>query len=130
MKRTFALILLLLPLRDNKARKTYRWNLDIGEATAVFYNPAARQYLQESDELRHSTEDIMAGIAGLQQLWAKYPNTSYLQVLTGKPKPGQYTYSVIRRRPGCMAARGQCGIVRNCPCPTARTCWADCRGLS
>ena len=111
MKRTFALILLLLPLwlgaqekavyritydcdalRDNKARKTYRWNLDIGEATAVFYNPAARQYLQESDELRHSTEDIMAGIAGLQQLWAKYPNTSYLQVLTGKPKPGQYTY--------------------------------------
>ena len=111
MKKVFILIMLLFPLwlgaqekavyritydcdalRDNKARKIYRWNLDIGEATAVFYNPAARQYLQESDELRHSTEDIMAGIAGLQQLWAKYPNTSYLQVLTGKPKPGQYTY--------------------------------------
>ena len=110
MKRTFALILLLLPLwlgaqekaiyritydcdalRDNKVRKTYRWNLDIGEATAVFYNSANRQYLLESEELQHS-KDVMAGIAGLQQLWAKYPNRSNLQVLTGKPQPGKYTY--------------------------------------
>ncbi len=110
MKKVFILILLLLPLwlgaqekavyritydcdalRDNKARKTYRWNLDIGEATAVFYNPANRQYLTESEELKHS-EDVMAAIAGLQQLWAKYPNMSGLQVLTGKPEAGKYTY--------------------------------------
>ena len=111
MKRTFALILLLLPLwlgaqekavyritydcdalRDNNAqRKTYRWYLDIGEATAVFYNSANRQYLIESEELQHS-KDVMAGIAGLQQLWAKYPNRNTLQVLIGKPKSGKYTY--------------------------------------
>ena len=111
MRRTFVLILLLLPLwlgaqekavyritydcdalRDNKVRKTYRWQLDIGNSTAVFYNSAQRSYLQESDELQHSTKDVMAGIAGLQQLWAKYPNRSSLQVLIGKPKPGKYTY--------------------------------------
>lgn len=111
MKKVFILMLLLLPLwlgaqekavyritydcdalRDNKARKTYRWNLDIGEATAVFYNTANRQYLTESEELRHSTEDVMAGIAGLQQLWGKYPNRSSLQVWVGKPKAGKYTY--------------------------------------
>lgn len=111
MKRTFALMLLLLPLwlgaqeqaayritydcdalRDNKVRKTYRWNLDIGEATAVFYNSDNRQYLRESEELQHSTKDVMAGIAGLQQLWGKYPNRSSLQVWVGKPKPGKYTY--------------------------------------
>ena len=78
-------------LRDNKVRKTYRWQLDIGEATAVFYNPANRQYLQEADALKHS-DDVMAGIAGLQQLWAKYPNRLCLQVLIGKPKSGKYTY--------------------------------------
>lgn len=111
MKKLFTLMLLLLSLclgaqeqaayritydcdalHDNKVRKTYRWQLDIGSSTAVFYNPTVRQYLQESEELRHSTQDVMADIAGLQQLWAKYPNTSYLQVLTGKPKPGRYTY--------------------------------------
>ena len=111
MKKAFILILLLLPLwlgaqekavyritydcdalRDNKARKNYRWQLDIGESTAVFYNPANRQYLIESEELRHSGKDVMAGIAGLQQLWAKYPNRNSLQVLIGKPKPGKYTY--------------------------------------
>ena len=75
-----------------KARKNYRWQLDIGESTAVFYNPANRQYLIESEELRHSGKDVMAGIAGLQQLWAKYPNRNSLQVLIGKPKPGKYTY--------------------------------------
>ena len=78
-------------LRDNKVRKNYRWQLDIGEATAVFYNPANRQYLQEADALKHS-DDVMAGIAGLQQLWAKYPNRLCLQVLIGKPKSGKYTY--------------------------------------
>ena len=110
MKKVCILIMLLLPLwlgaqekavyritydcdalRDNKARKTYRWYLDIGERTAVFYNSANRQYLQESEALQHS-KDVMAGIAGLQQLWAKYPNRSSLQVLIGKPKPGKYTY--------------------------------------
>lgn len=111
MKRTLALMLLLLPLclgaqekavyritydcdalRDNNAqRKTYRWQLDIGEATAVFYNSANRQYLQEADAFKHS-DDVMAGIAGLQQLWAKYPNRNSLQVLIGKPKAGRYTY--------------------------------------
>ena len=78
-------------LRDNKVRKAYRWQLDIGEATAVFYNSANRQYLIESEELQHS-KDVMAGIAGLQQLWAKYPNRNSLQVLIGKPKAGRYTY--------------------------------------
>ncbi len=111
MRKVFILILLLLPLwleaqekalyritydcdalRDNKVRKTYRWYLDIGEATAAFYNPANRQYLTESEELKHSSKDVMAGIAGLQQLWAKYPNRNSLQVLTGKPKPERYTY--------------------------------------
>ena len=110
MKKVFILIMLLFPLwlgaqekavyritydcdalRDNKARKTYRWYLDIGERTAVFYNSANRQYLQESEALQHS-KDVMAGIAGLQQLWAKYPNRSSLQVLIGKPKAGKYTY--------------------------------------
>ena len=111
MKRTLALMLLLLPLwlgaqekavyritydcdalRDNNAqRKTYRWQLDIGEATAVFYNSANRQYLQEADAFKHS-DDVMAGIAGLQQLWAKYPNRNSLQVLIGKPKAGRYMY--------------------------------------
>lgn len=111
MKKVFILILLLLPLwlsaqekaiyritydcdalRDNKVRKTYRWYLDIGEATSVFYNSANRQYLIESEELQHSTKDVMTGIVGLQQLWAKYPNRNSLQVLTGKPKSGKYTY--------------------------------------
>ena len=110
MKKVCILIMLLLPLwlgaqekavyritydcdalRDNKARKTYRWYLDIGERTAVFYNAASRQYLIESEALQHS-KDVMAGIAGLQQLWAKYPNRNSLQVLTGKPKVGRYTY--------------------------------------
>ena len=110
MKKVCILIMLLLPLwlgaqekavyritydcdvlRDNKTRKTYRWYLDIGERTAVFYNAANRQYLQESEALYHS-EDVMAGIAGLQQLWAKYPNRNSLQVLIGKPKAGKYTY--------------------------------------
>ena len=111
MRKVFILILLLLPLwlgaqekavyritydcdvlRDNDVRKTYRWYLDIGETTAVFYNSANRQYLIESEKLQHSTKDVMAGIAALQQLWAKYPNRLCLQVLIGKPKSGKYTY--------------------------------------
>lgn len=70
---------------------TFRWVLDIGENSAVFYNHSYRAYMDELDEIR-KTADAMSMIAQIPQLAQKYPGRSSLQVAIGIPKSGMYTY--------------------------------------
>lgn len=75
----------------NKVRQTYRWNLDIGSRTAVFYNPNHRLHSKSTEPFQNSN-DIVTVMNEIRQLAAKYPNRSSLEVLIGKPEAGKYTY--------------------------------------
>lgn len=70
---------------------TYRWVLDIGDTTALFYNQDYRAYMEELDGMR-ATGDAMSLIAKIQRLGRKYPVKTSLQVAIGTPKSGVYTY--------------------------------------
>lgn len=75
----------------DKIAKTYRWNLDIGNSTAVFYNPNYRKHDEEFQSML-DTDDIAATMNTIQQLGSKYPNRSSLEILVGAPENGKYTY--------------------------------------
>lgn len=70
---------------------TYRWTLDIGEKSAVFYNESNRAFNCEMAELR-AIGDAMALIDQLPALGQKYPNKHDLQIVVGSPETGKYTY--------------------------------------
>lgn len=109
MKKIFIILLTLLPLFLNaqekaayritydcnalydKTPKTYRWNLDIGNSTAVFYNPNYRKY-SEAYQSRQKTDDIAAILNSIKQLGSKYPNRIDLEILIGAPEKEAYTY--------------------------------------
>ena len=70
---------------------TYRWTLDIGDKSAVFYNESNRAFNREMVEIR-ATGDAMALIAQLPALGKKYPAKHDLQIVIGAPLSGKYTY--------------------------------------
>lgn len=70
---------------------TYRWTLDIGEKSAVFYNESNRAFNREMAEIR-ATGDAMALIDQLPALGQKYPTKHDLQIVVGAPSSGKYTY--------------------------------------
>lgn len=70
---------------------TYRWTLDIGEKSAVFYNESNRAFNREMAEIR-ATGDAMALIDQLPVLGQKYPTKHDLQIVVGAPSSGKYTY--------------------------------------
>ena len=70
---------------------TYRWTLDIGETSAVFYNESNRAFNREMAEIR-ATGDAMALIDQLPALGQKYPTKHDLQIVVGVPSSGKYTY--------------------------------------
>jgi len=71
--------------------ETYRWTLDIGEKSAVFYNESNRAFNREMAEIK-ANGDAMALIDYLPALGQKYPNKNDLQVIVGIPSNGKYTY--------------------------------------
>lgn len=71
--------------------ETYRWTLDIGEKSAVFYNESNRAFNREMAEIK-ANGDAMALIDQLPALGQKYPNKNDLQVIVGIPSNGKYTY--------------------------------------
>lgn len=75
----------------DKTLKTYRWNLDIGNSTAVFYNPNNRKH-DEAYQALQNTDDIPAMINSIKQLGSKYPNRSSMEILIGAPEKDAYTY--------------------------------------
>lgn len=72
-------------------KETYRWVLDIGNESAVFYCSDYRNYNVELDSLINAT-DATVLLDKMAQLGKKYAGRSSLQVLTGKPEKGMYTY--------------------------------------
>lgn len=74
-----------------KVRQTYRWNLDIGNSTAAFYNPNYRNHYKASKSLQASG-NIAATLNGIKQLSARHPNRNSLEVMIGVPEQGKYTY--------------------------------------
>ena len=70
---------------------TYRWTLDVGEKSAVFYNENNRAFNREMVELR-ATGDAMALIDQLPALGQKYPNKNDLQIVVDSQGRGKYSY--------------------------------------
>ena len=70
---------------------TYRWTLDIGETTAVFYNKNYRLYSRELAEAK-ANGDQTALIDRLPVIGEKYPGKNDLQIVIGSPEKGKYTY--------------------------------------
>ena len=110
MKKTFFILLMWLPLLllnaqekaayritydcnalYDKTPQTYRWNLDIGSSTAVFYNPNYRKH-EEAFQSMQKTDDIATLMNSIRQLGSKYPNRSNLEILIGAPEKETYTY--------------------------------------
>ena len=109
MKRVFIILLLWLPLLlnaqekaayritydcnalYNTTSKTYRWNLDIGSSTAVFYSPNYRKY-NEAIRSIQNTDNIATAMNTIRQLGSRYPNRNSLQILVGAPEKNEYTY--------------------------------------
>lgn len=109
MKKIFAILFMLLPLLlnaqekaayritydcdalYNKTRNVYRWNLDIGSTTAVFYSPNYRGHSEAVKSLQR-TDDIAAAMDVIKQFGSRYPNRNSLEILIGAPEQGKYTY--------------------------------------
>lgn len=72
-------------------KETYRWTLDIGNESAVFYCRDYRNYNVELDSLINAM-DATALLDKMALLGKKYAGRSSLQLLTGKPEKGMYTY--------------------------------------
>ena len=70
---------------------TYRWTLDIGDSTAVFYNKNYRLYNHDLTELK-AGGDATALVNQLPILGQKYPGKNDLQLVIGSPSKGKYTY--------------------------------------
>lgn len=72
-------------------KENCRWLLDIGNESAVFYCSDYRNYNVELASLINAT-DATVLLDKMAQLGKKYAGRSSLQVLTGKPEKGMYTY--------------------------------------
>lgn len=70
---------------------TYRWTLDIGDTTAVFYNKNYRLYDSELAKVK-AQGGVNAMIAQLPVIGGKYSPKNDLQIIVGTPKRGKYTY--------------------------------------
>lgn len=72
-------------------KETYRWILDVGNETAVFYDYNNRRYNEELDSLRNAAD---GGVLLEKMMLArkKYASRNSLQVLIGKPERDMYTY--------------------------------------
>lgn len=109
MKKIFIILFMLMPLAlcaqekaiyrityecdalHKKVRQVYRWNLDIGQRTAVFYSPNYRQHSKLFESVQTS-DNLVAVMDEIKRLAVKYPNRSCLEVLMGLPEKGHYTY--------------------------------------
>ncbi len=69
----------------------YRWMLDIGDTTAVFYNKNYRLYDSELTKVKAQGGDN-AMIDQLPVIGGKYSPKNDLQIIVGNPKRGKYTY--------------------------------------
>ena len=70
---------------------TYRWTLDIGDSTAVFYNKNYRLYNDELSKVK-AQGGYNAMIDQLPIIGGKYSPKNDLQIIVGNPKKGKYTY--------------------------------------
>ena len=70
---------------------TYRWTLDIGETTAVFYNNNYRLYSSELAKVKTQGGDN-AMIDQLPVISGKYFPKNDLQIVVGSPDKGEYIY--------------------------------------
>ncbi len=70
---------------------SYRWCLDIGKTTAVFYNDDERGFNQELAN-SHVGGDPVKTLDLMDELNQKYPAKNSLQILIGSPQAGKYTY--------------------------------------
>lgn len=70
---------------------TYRWTLDIGDTTAVFYNKNYRMYDSELSKVK-TQGGYNAMIDQLPVIGGKYSPKNDLQIIVGNPKRGKYTY--------------------------------------
>ena len=75
----------------SRTRDVYRWNLDIGSTTAVFYSPNWRGHSEAAKSLQ-GTDDIASAMDAVKQLGSRYPNRNSLEILIGAPEHGKYTY--------------------------------------
>lgn len=72
---------------------TYRWTLDIGETTAVFYNNNYRLYSSELAKVKAQGGDN-AMIDQLPVIGGKYFPKNDLQIVVGSPDKREYIYFV------------------------------------
>lgn len=69
----------------------YRWSLDIGKTTAVFYNDNYRKFNEELANTNVKSDPVRV-LDMMDELAQKYPNKNSLQILLGSPQAGKYTY--------------------------------------
>ena len=71
--------------------KVYRWHLDIGETSAVFYSPNNRAKDKVIDEVV-GDNDVTSVMARLRTIRSEFPNPNPLEVLVEPSAEGRYTY--------------------------------------
>ena len=72
-------------------RQVYRWHLDIGETSAVFYSPNNRAKDKVIDEVV-GDNDVTSVMARLRTIRSEFPNPNPLEVLVEPSAEGKYTY--------------------------------------
>lgn len=72
-------------------KETYRWILDVGNESAVFYDNNNRRYNEELDSLKNAADggDLLEKMLRARK---KYAARNSLQILIGKPERDMYTY--------------------------------------
>ena len=72
-------------------RQVYRWHLDIGETSAVFYSPNNREKDKVIDEVV-GDNDVTSVMARLRTIKSEFPNPNPLEVLVESSAGGRYIY--------------------------------------
>ena len=72
-------------------RQVYRWHLDIGKTSAVFYSPNNRAKDKVIDEVV-GDNDVTSVMARLRTIRSEFPNPNPLEVLVEPSADGRYTY--------------------------------------
>ena len=72
-------------------RKVYRWHLDIGTESAVFYNPSNREMDRVMEDIV-SDNDVSSVMAKLKSIKTRFPSPNPLEVLVPAATDGNYTY--------------------------------------
>ena len=73
-------------------RQVYRWHLDIGETSAVFYSPNNRAKDKVIDEVV-GDNDVTSVMARLRTIRSEFPNPNPLEVLVEPIANGRYKMS-------------------------------------